>query len=68
MVACTKIQAGNVVKDLFVVFSAASSMSLLPWQGEKVADRPGEGFFASLSKRRAVRPESTECDAIPSKK
>jgi hypothetical protein len=30
----------------FIVFSAAPSMCLLPWQGEKVADRPDEGFFA----------------------
>ena len=30
----------------FVVFSAIPSMCLLPWQGEKVADRPDEGFFA----------------------
>jgi hypothetical protein len=33
-------------EGFFIAFSAAPSMCLLPWQGEKVADRPDEGFFA----------------------
>ena len=37
--------ACNAVKSFFAAFSGASSMSLLPWQGEKVADRPDEGIF-----------------------
>ena len=33
----------------FVVVSAAPSLCLLPWQGDKVADRPDEGFSLFLS-------------------
>ena len=64
-VPSSRFQTRQATRKVFVVMvSTAPSMSLLPWQGEKVADRPDEGLFAVICRLKILHSVARKADTI----